>query len=144
MLSALYMKYSSCLFFLLAVVAITFAACADEDTDYRESPTAAIDISSPSSARINEPISIGMTVFGSSGCSEFSRFTTTVVGDTTFFQLFQRRDQAAVCTTQIIEIETSIEVSFDVAGTKFMKFNEPSTIFSDEESVIIKEITITP
>ena len=138
------MKYSSYMLFLLAVAMTSFAACGDEGTDYLESLTAAIEVSRPSSARANEPVSIDLTVFGSSGCSEFSRFTTTVVGDTTFFQLYQKRDQEAVCTTQIIEIEASIEVSFDAAGTKFLKFNEPSTLFSDQESVILKEITITP
>lgn len=137
------MKNSSYLLLLVCFAMLLFASCG-EDKNYLERSTIALSVSAPSSAGINEVLSVNLIASGSSGCSEFSRFTTEVVGDTTLVQLFQKRDQASQCSTALIEIEASIDLLFESPGSQFIKFNDGLESSEDGIDVIIHPITITP
>lgn len=123
---------------LLVLAGLTISSCND---DYLENTTSAKEVTIPASAKTNETFLINLTVYGSSGCSEFSRFQTRTNGDTTIFKLFQRRDQNLICFDEIIEIDATIEFSFQTTGTKFLKFNESSS-FSDLAPELVKSIII--
>jgi hypothetical protein len=129
--------------FLIAILlGLVFISCED-DVEYLETTTAAKEVTVPESAKVNEKFDIDLVVYGSSGCSSFSRFNMNHIGDTTYFELFQKRvrNANAYCTTAIIEIQTTISVSFSEPGTKYLKFND-STIFSEYTTEIIKSIEI--
>ena len=118
------------------------SACEEEEPDFSESITSAKEISVPELATVNEVFDIDLVVFGSSGCAEFSKFTTTENGDTTIFALFQRRDNALSCTANIIDIPVTISYQFRSTGKKYLKFNAEASIFSDFETTLIDSLLV--
>ncbi len=126
--------------YLAFLLGLVFVSCED-DVDYLVTKTVAKEVSVPNSARVNEKFDIDIVVYGSSGCSLFSGFDMNQIGDTTYFELFQKRDKSATCTTAIIEIQTTISVSFSEPGTKYLIFND-SINYSDMTTEITKSIEI--
>lgn len=110
------------MFFLLSVILVAFS-CNEPKIDYLESTAEVKEVLVPSTAKVNEAFSIGLVLYGSSGCSEFSRFETSTVGDTTIFKLYQKRDKNATCTTEIIDLEAAVQLSLKETGTQYWLFN---------------------
>lgn len=134
------MKKSITQVLIAVLLGLTIVSCED-DVDYLVTKTVAKEVSVPNSARVNEKFDIDMIVFGLSGCSLFSGFDMNQIGDTTYFELFQKRDKSATCTTAIIEIQATISVSFSEPGTKELIFKH-SINYSGMPTEITKSIEI--
>lgn len=125
----------------LPILTALLVSCSEREPDYIESTTGTTTVSVPATVKVGELFNVDLNIVGSSGCSEFSRFTTTQVGDTTIFELFQRRDKGLICTDATINIEEAISISYETSGVKVLKFNE-SSIFSDFTPILIESVTV--
>ena len=133
--------HPSLILIALALLLTLIASC-EEDSDVRETMTAVVNVATPESVRLNESFDLALTVFGSSGCAEFSRFTTSVIGDTTVFRFYEKRDDSITCSTNVIQIPVEISLTFETAGKKYLKFNAEPSIYSDETTLILDSLIV--
>ena len=111
--------------FIGIVLILIFQSCdKSDDIQYLERITSVKTVSLPDSTKIDETFSINLIIYGPSGCSEYSRFQTNKISDTTSFTIYEKRDKSSVCTTQPIEIPVSISNDFNTQGMNYLKFND--------------------
>ena len=121
--------------FLLFILIIS---CKEDDIEYIESLAGVKEISAPDSVKINDQFSITLTIFGSSGCSQFSRFEMTSTSDTLDFTIYEKREKNIGCSGQIIEIEAVIAIRLKNEGKHYLKFNEGSAFVLTDSIIVIK------
>ena len=105
-----------------------FMSCSSDDDEisYTESLTSVKSVDVADTVDLNRFFDINIVIFGSNGCSEYSRFSTTSIGDTVFFQVYQRvkNGPGVTCTTAIIENPATFDFRIGVSGWQYFKFND--------------------
>lgn len=129
-------KFTILLRSFLACIIFALISCSSEDDEitYKESLTSVKSLEVPDTVDLNRFFDINFVVFGSNGCSEYSRFSTTNVGDTVFFQVYQRvkNDPGTACTQAIVEYPAAINFRIGAFGWQYFKFNDYESAINQE------------
>lgn len=114
------MKYKSIFVLLLVIPLIYSCATQNDEPNFVRSfsPVTEIAFSEISSQRDI----IVATHLGSAGCAEFDNYVVMRDGFTINIEVFQKREQGLVCSTEVIEIQTPIRIRFPEVGEYTLNF----------------------
>ncbi len=111
------------IFLLMAFIAFSSCKRQKKITYIVDSTVVKVPIELPDTLKIEESFSIETTVSGNSGCSQFDRFETSMSNDTTYFSMYQKRDNQNICATVPIDIPITINYAFNSKGLKYLVFD---------------------
>ncbi len=114
------MKYLLTLFFF----GLLTISCEEDNLNFTETSAVVRSATTPDTTSLNGDFAIFITVLGSSGCAQYARFEALESNDTTYFSMYTKfPDTDQICSTAIIEIDTSIFYSYTTPGMKYLVFD---------------------
>ena len=106
---------------IIALLAMLCLAC-EEDTEYMISSSDVIEVSHVDTVGLSDRLSVEVLHTGYSGCDSYSHHKIMKTDTAYNIEIYVKRPGENICSMNLIEIKTMIELTFDKPGMKTLIF----------------------
>lgn len=114
---------------IILIAVYSIISCTQDKKEYIENESGMSVFVTKDTINKNENLKINVVLGGRNGCTSFSRFEKTEITNGYDLKFFVKYGKNDICTTQIIDIEATIELSFSTTGNKILKYKGGDNLY---------------